>query len=104
MGVYSWSCWQTLPDEGRARFIFRAAQSHTDAGCGVSSPFPVKRIRTGQSNTGSGLFRIVHGTSHTLIDWTLTQRSRIRVPVHRTFIAYPKTCPTAILLPAGLRL
>jgi hypothetical protein len=35
-----------LASGGRARFFFRAADSHTDAGFGFS-PFPVKRIRTG---------------------------------------------------------
>ena len=65
-----------MPAKGRARFIFRAVESHTDAGCGTWRPFPVKRIRTGQSNTRTGLFWIDHRTSHTLIDWTLTQRSR----------------------------
>jgi len=35
--------------------------------------------------------------SHARFDWTLTQRSRLRVSVHWTNQAYPKTCPTAIL-------
>jgi hypothetical protein len=43
-------------------------------------PFSVKRIRTGQPNTGTSLFRFLTGTSHARFDWTLTQRSRICVP------------------------
>src|SRR5688572_29419697 len=42
--------------------------------------------------------------SHTLLGWTLTQRSRIRVPVHCTNKAYPKTCPTATRSHGGSRL
>src|SRR5687768_9548830 len=33
--------------------------------------------------------------SHTLIGWTLTQRSRIRAPVPSTATAYPQTSLTA---------
>ncbi|HSG42271.1 MAG TPA: hypothetical protein VLA72_03870 [Anaerolineales bacterium] len=94
--------WQSLPAEGRARFIFRAAGSHTDASWGITLPFSVKRIRTGQSHRPDVLRETperacsLDGTSHARFNWTLTQRSRIRVPVHQTNGAYPKTCPTAI--------
>jgi len=44
----------------------------------------------------SGLVLVLLWTSHARFDWSLTQRSRVCVPVLQTNGAYPKTCPTAI--------
>src|SRR5688572_6974846 len=69
------------PKVGHASFLGPLSHSQIRA-VAFLPPFPVKRMRTGQPNTRTSWFWIDPSTSHTLIGWTSTQRSRIRVPVH----------------------
>jgi hypothetical protein len=102
-----------MPVIGRARFVFRAAGSHTDASWGTS-PFSVKRIRTGQSHRPDVLRETPERAwtsrrpSHAPFDWTLTQRSLNKRSISTCACGkvQAKTCPTAtrrLLLHANTR-